>query len=197
MKAKAENSEILKRLDEEESFNNAELSSKEGRNELSDYAEKIQSLSKISGILKRAKPFCDFVESNILLPSRKALEKIRTACGCDLNNHETWGIANPHTAKICELAVTLESAKYELSTKCDDFYDQMQLFILIYQDAKEEHKADFFSKLNAHPLRMAWIQPWLNIAEGKEVSFEGALLESQKVLPEQQSFIPSEITVGM
>lgn len=160
-------------------------SSEESEEGLEDYPEKIKFFMEFGRILNRVKPNCDFIDANLLIPIQQTLRKIREACGCDLSNVDTWSIAQPYTSKLCELAQDFETRKYQLSKKRDYFFDEMQLFIMIYQSAKEEDKSNFLSKLREHPQRMVWTQPWLRIAEGKEVSYEGALMEAQQTLPEQ------------
>jgi len=142
------------------------------------YMPRIKGLLELSFILKRIQPYCEFVDEAILPYMRAALSKIRTACGCDLDHPQTWSSAHAHTAKISDEATRLEISKLKLNGLYDHVLDDMEWFVMSYKSATWENKRDFFVELNKHEKLLAWMQPWIEVAEGKEPNWRKALFVS-------------------
>ena len=188
--AKFEHAEI-KRL-----FNAKTSERKEGasfKDKLEDYAENIKFLFELTFILKRIQPYCDFVNDALLPVMESALEKIRLAYGCDLSNHETWGIAQSHTDKICKDATMLACSKLKLSRLYDYVYDEMEWFALSYKSAPWENKRKFFATLSEQPQLLAWVQPFIEIAEERATSWEIALSQAMASVSEVPQVVEKKI----
>ncbi|MDX2164526.1 MAG: hypothetical protein SFW07_03810 [Gammaproteobacteria bacterium] len=142
------------------------------------YMPRIKALLELCFILKRIKPYCEFVDEAILPYMRTALAKIRTACGCDLKHPRTWTNAQMHTAKICEEATRLEISKLKLNQLYDHVLDGMEWFVMSFKSAVWENKRDFFVELNKDEKLLAWMQTWIDVAEGREGNWRNALFKS-------------------
>ncbi|MDX2164728.1 MAG: hypothetical protein SFW07_04840 [Gammaproteobacteria bacterium] len=145
---------------------------------LVEYLPRLKFLFELSFILKRIQPYCEFVDDAILPHMRTALAKIRTACGCDLDSPQTWSSAHVHTAKICEEATRLEISKLKLNGLYDHVLGDMEWFVMSFKSATWESKRYFFVELNKDEKLLAWMQPWINVAEGKEANWRKALYQS-------------------
>jgi len=163
------------------------------RDKLEDYAENIKFLFELTFILKRIQPYCDFVNDALLPVMESALEKIRLAYGCDLSNHETWGVAQPHTAKICKDATKLACSKLKLSRLYNCVYDEMEWFALSYKSAPWENKRKFFAALNEQSQLLAWVQPFIEIAEERATSWEVAFDKAMASVSEEPQIVEKKI----
>ncbi len=149
---------------------------------LLNYLPRLKSFFELCFILKRIQPYCEFVDDALLPYIRTALEKIRLACGCDLEHPSTWQIAHAHTSKICEEATRLEISKLKLNRLYDHVLDDMEWFVMSFKAATWESKHDFFVELNKREQLLAWIQPWLEIAESNADNWRKALFKLNGVL---------------
>ncbi len=145
---------------------------------LLNYLPKLKFLLELSFILKRIRPYCEFVDEAILPYMRAALAGIRGACGCDLDNPQTWSSAYVHTAKISDEATRLEISKLKLNGLYDHVLNDMEWFVMSFKSATWENKRDFFVELNKDEKLLAWMQPWIEVAEGKESNWRKALFVS-------------------
>lgn len=153
---------------------------------LLDYLPRLKFLFELCFILKRIQPYCEFIDHTILPYIKTTLEKIRLACGCNLAHPSTWQIANAHTAKICEEATRLEISKLKLNRLYDHLSDDMEWFVMSFKSATWESKRDLFVALNKDEQLLAWMQPWIEIAEGKEANWRSALFKSIESLSEKE-----------
>lgn len=153
--------------------------------DLVNCVEKIIFLFELSHILKRIQPYCEVVDGALLAPMEMALAKIRLSYGCDLSNPETWKLAQPMTNKITEDATHFDISKIKLSKLYGYIYDDMEWFVMSYKAANGENKRNFFSKLNEDSQLLAWTQPWIDLAEGKEVNWRATLSNAIESLSEE------------
>lgn len=147
---------------------------------LSDYPEKIKYFMAFTEILKRVKPLCTSIEVEVLVPIRKVLEEIRLLCGCDLDHVSSWDAARPHTDELSIIATELDISKSQLSNKNQYIFKEMEFFIFIYQQATQQDKENFKAQLNENAESASWLRPWIDKAEGNNVSFEEALILSME-----------------
>jgi hypothetical protein len=160
---------------------------------LADYPEKIKFLYELTCIFERIERYCDFVTEGLLPFMTSALEKIRLAYGCDLNDHTTWKIAQDATKTLSRNTTTLDISRSHLRSLYDHVYDEMEWFSMSYNAADLESKERFFSELRKTPELLAWAQPWIEIAEGKEADCETALAKSMKVISNAQNLVTQQV----
>ncbi|MDX2164896.1 MAG: hypothetical protein SFW07_05725 [Gammaproteobacteria bacterium] len=151
---------------------------------LESYGERLKYFFEFCQILKKFKPFRDFVNLNLLVPMRETIRKIWEVCGCDLNHPTTLALAKPYTEKLSALANDLEDKISNLYKKEDDLCAEMQKFIFTYKYATEEEKTQLQRALERHPVLMTWSQPWIDIANGKKGDSGVAFFEAMELLPE-------------
>ncbi len=160
---------------------------------LVEYLPQLKFLFELCFILKRIQPYCEFVDEALFPYIRATLEKIRLACGCDFEHPSTWQIAHVHTAKICEEATRLEISKLKLNRLYDHVIDDMEWFVMSFKSATWENKRDFFVELNKDEQLLAWMQPWFEIAEGKEPNWRKSLFKSIELLAAKEQAVEKRI----
>jgi hypothetical protein len=166
-------------------FNQQPQNKSSAEKNILDLIKTLESLFELTYVFKRVKPYCNFVNVNLLPPINLALEKIRLACGCDLNDVDTWDVATCHTATICKFANKLESSKVELNSLNGRIYDGLAQFVWDYKSEEAELKRIFIAELSKNPTLMAWVQPWIDIAEGLEVDLRKSLAKAIVIMPEK------------
>jgi hypothetical protein len=156
---------------------------------LGDYIAKIEFLFELTKIFERIERYCDFVTEYILPFMVNALEKIRLAYGCDLSDPKTWGVAQLDTNTISKTATSFDISRSHLRGLYDHVYDEMEWFSMSYNAADLKAKESFFAELGKTPHLLAWAQPWIEIAEGKETHFETALIKSMEIISNEQDVV--------
>jgi hypothetical protein len=149
---------------------------------IGDYVAKIEFLFELTKIFERIERYCDFVTEYILPFMTSALEKIRLAYGCDLSDSKTWEVAQLDTNTISKTATSFDISRSHLRDLYDHVYDEMEWFSISYNAADLKAKESFFAELGKTPLLLAWAQPWIEIAEGKETHCETALTKSMSIV---------------
>ncbi|MDX2165076.1 MAG: hypothetical protein SFW07_06650 [Gammaproteobacteria bacterium] len=160
---------------------------------LLDYLPQLKFLFELSYILKRIKPYCEFVDDAILPHMRATLTKIRLVCGCDLAHPQTWSNAQTHTKKICDEVTRLELSKLKLNRFYDLVLDDMEWFVMSFKSAEWENKRNFFVELNKDEPLLAWMQPWVEVAENKETNWRKALFKSLDLLSTEEPTVEKRI----